>query len=126
MQMEAMAPAKKTVKFEADPLISFIVPVHAKHLDRAVLKRCLMSLDDQDYENLEVVIVLNGGDDKALEDTAMFYVNKDKRFRLIKTPEGGELRVRPLQRRHRLVFQFGLPSETRHGAALGRYLGPKP
>jgi glycosyltransferase involved in cell wall biosynthesis len=88
MELEVVAPEKPAVKFEADPLISFIVPVHAGHLDKSVFKRCLMSLDDQDYENFEVVIVLNGGEDKALEDTAAFYVNKDKRFRLIHSEAG--------------------------------------
>jgi hypothetical protein len=51
MELEVVEPAKPAVKFEADPLISFIVPVHAGHLDKSVFKRCLMSLDDQDYEN---------------------------------------------------------------------------
>lgn len=94
MEMEVVAPNKPTVKFEDDPLISFIVPVHAGHLDKSILKRCLMSLDDQDYPNFEVVIVLNGGEDKALEDTAAFYVNKDSRFRLIKSAEAGACNAR--------------------------------
>lgn len=96
MELEVVTPEKPIVKFDDEPLISFIVPVHAGRLDKAIFKRCLMSLDDQDYPNLEVVMVLNGGEDKALEDVAMFYVNKDRRFRLIKTTEAGACQARNL------------------------------
>jgi cellulose synthase/poly-beta-1,6-N-acetylglucosamine synthase-like glycosyltransferase len=110
MELEVVEPAKPAVKFEADPLISFIVPVHAGHLDKSVFKRCLMSLDDQDYENFEVVIVLNGGEDKGIEDTAAFYVNKDSRFRLIRSEAGACVRgTRGLRRRKGKLSPFLTP-----------------
>ncbi len=58
MEMQVLEPEKKVIKFEADPLFSVIVPIH--DLPPMVLKRCLMSLRDQDYENKEVVMVLDG------------------------------------------------------------------
>jgi glycosyltransferase involved in cell wall biosynthesis len=94
MELEVIEPEKKTRKFEDEPTISFVVPVHAKNLDKNILKRCLMSLDDQDYEKMEVVIVLNGGEDDELENVAQFFVNKDARFKLIKTAEGGACNAR--------------------------------
>jgi glycosyltransferase involved in cell wall biosynthesis len=45
-------------KFEKDPLMSFIVPVHK--VPREVMQRCLMSLVDQDYPELEIICVVNG------------------------------------------------------------------
>jgi glycosyltransferase involved in cell wall biosynthesis len=86
---------EKKTKFEEDPLISFIVPVHANNLDQPIFKRCLMSLEDQDYGNLEVVIVLNGGEDEVLEKTAQFYVDQNpEKFKLVKVKEGGACNAR--------------------------------
>lgn len=48
------------IEMGKDPKFSFIVPVYDVPLD--VFKRCLMSMADQDYPNIEVVIVPNGGD----------------------------------------------------------------
>ena len=96
MELEVLEPQNAVLPFEQEPLISFIVPVHAGHLDKAILKRCLMSLDDQDYENREIVIVLNGGEDPGLEETAQFFVDKDSRFRLIKSSESGACNARNL------------------------------
>ncbi len=54
-----------------------------------------MSLADQDYGNMEVVIVLNGGEDEDLERTANFYVEQDpQKFKLVKVEEGGACRAR--------------------------------
>lgn len=85
----------KEVKFQKEPLISFIVPVHAGHLDPSVYKRCLMSLDDQDYPNMEVITVINGGTDESLNRIAEFFSNKDsKKFRTVQIEEGGACHAR--------------------------------
>lgn len=90
-----MKPEVKKIKFDDDPVISFVVPVHAGHLDEAILKRCLMSLDDQDYENMEVVIVINGGTDQKLENTAAHFVDKDpNKFKLVQIDEPGACNAR--------------------------------
>jgi glycosyltransferase involved in cell wall biosynthesis len=58
MQLQVLVPEEKTVKFEADPLASFVVPIY--DITPQVLKRCLLSLADQDYENMEVICVFDG------------------------------------------------------------------
>lgn len=52
------APAEEPPRFPKDPLLSFIVPVHK--VPRQVLQRCLMSLVDQDYPEIEIICVVNG------------------------------------------------------------------
>ncbi len=94
MELQVLEPAKKEVKFQDDPLISFIVPVHANNLDPSIFKRCLMSLDDQGYSNMEVVIVINGGHDKELEKTAQFFCDKDSKFKMAVIQEGGACHAR--------------------------------
>ena len=95
MELQVLEPEKKTVVFSDEPLISFIVPVHAKNLDVAVFKRCLMSLDDQDYPNMEVIIVINGGEDEAMLKTAKFFENKEPgKFKVFSIPESGACNAR--------------------------------
>lgn len=90
MEASVLEPSVNGKKFVDDTLISFIVPVHAQNLNKSILKRCLMSLDEQDYQNMEVIVVLNGGIDEELAETAEFFVNKDpKKFILIQTAKGG-------------------------------------
>lgn len=48
--------------FRPEPLVSFVVPVY--DVPKDVLKRCLMSLEDQDYPNIEVVVVFDGQNDE--------------------------------------------------------------
>ena len=95
MELEVIEPEKKNLKFEDEPLISFIVPVHANNLDASIFKRCLMSLVEQDYPNMEVVIVLNGGEDAALEQIATFYIDQEPgKFKMIKMDEAGACQAR--------------------------------
>lgn len=94
MELQVLEPEVKTPKFTDEPLISFIVPAHANNLDPSILKRCLMSLEDQDYPNMEVIIVINGGTDSELEKTAQFFCNKDKKFQMFVIPEGGACNAR--------------------------------
>ena len=57
--------------FETEPKISVIIPVYETPLD--IFKRCLMSVADQDYPNVEVVVVPNGGE-QACTDLAREFV----------------------------------------------------
>jgi len=58
MQLEVLEPQVKKSKFKSDPLFSIIVPIY--DIKPKVLKRCLMSLQDQDYLNKEIICVLDG------------------------------------------------------------------
>lgn len=58
------------MKFEKDPLVSFIVPIYK--VPPEVLKRCLKSLVDQDYPELEIVCVFDGADAELAEVTEPF------------------------------------------------------
>ena len=81
---------KKTVKFKKDPLFSFIVPIY--NLDSSILKRCLMSLQDQNYENKEIMCVLDGPN-KELEDVVDFFLD-DKQFKKLIIEHGGACKAR--------------------------------
>lgn len=61
--------------FSEDPKFSFIIPVYDVPTD--VFKRCLMSIADQDYKNIEVIIVPNGGDKLAEEMAKEFAEGKE-------------------------------------------------
>lgn len=77
--------------FKEDPLFSVIVPVYDVPLD--VFKRCLMSIADQDYKNLEVIIVPNGGDKKA-EELAREFAKDRSTWSIIPTEEKGACNAR--------------------------------
>lgn len=73
-----------------DPKISFIVPVYKVPAD--TLKRCLMSLDDQDYPNTEVICVFDGVDPE-LVNVAVPYL-KDKKIKVIEIEHAGACAAR--------------------------------
>lgn len=52
-------------KFIEDPLFSVIIPIY--DVKPEVLKRCLLSVKEQDYVNLEVICVFNGKTDNQKE-----------------------------------------------------------
>ena len=81
--MEALLdkPSTNGVKFKADPLLSFIVPVY--QVPPMVFKRCLMSLEDQDYENKEVILVFDGPDENLRKIADEFD------FKVIEIEHGG-------------------------------------
>lgn len=83
-------------KFEVEPLFSFIVPVFDTPLD--IFKRCLMNIADQDYPNIEVVIVPNGGEtlcaDLAKEYIATLDPEKAKRWKVLPIEEKGACQAR--------------------------------
>lgn len=79
--------------FKNDPKFSFIIPVYDVPLD--VFKRCLMSIADQDYSNIEVVIVPNGGDEKA-EALAREFSHARDGWKIVPTKEKGACNARNL------------------------------
>lgn len=78
-------------KFAEDPKFSVIIPVYDVPAD--TFKRCLMSIADQDYPNLEVVIVANGGD-KAAFEMAEAYAKDRKGWKVLFTEEKGACEAR--------------------------------
>lgn len=83
--------------FPEDPLFSVIVPVYDVPPD--VFKRCLMSIADQDYKNLEVIIVPNGGDKEA-EKMAREFAEGRSTWNIIPTEEKGACNARNLGFKH--------------------------
>lgn len=79
------------VKFEDDPLFSVIVPIY--DLLPLVLKRCLKSIESQDYENLEVVLVLDGPNDDLRGICDHFVKGKDN-WKILEVPHGGACAAR--------------------------------
>lgn len=65
----------KEIKFKDDPLFSFIVPIY--DIKPMVLKRCLMSLVDQDYSNMEIVCVFDGENSELMNIAKQFEGKKD-------------------------------------------------
>lgn len=78
-------------KFADDPKFSFVVPVYDVPED--VFKRCLLSIADQDYPNIEVVVVPNGGDKKA-EEMALEFAKGRENWKVIPLEEKGACNAR--------------------------------
>ncbi len=70
---------------ENKPLLSIIVPVYNVE---SYLENCLDSILNQDYDNIEVVLVNDGSTDNS-ENICKAYVQKDCRFHLISQTNGG-------------------------------------
>lgn len=79
-----------TVELSPEPLISFVVPIYDK--DKGTLKRCLMSLEDQDYPNMEVICVMDGPNVELLNTVCEFV--KDKRFKVVEIEHAGACAAR--------------------------------
>lgn len=79
------------MKFDTDPKFSVIIPVYDVPED--VFKRCLLSVADQDYTNLEVIIVPNGGDEKA-EKMAKAFAKGRKDWKVYPLKEKGACQAR--------------------------------
>jgi glycosyltransferase involved in cell wall biosynthesis len=79
-----------TIQLAPEPLISFIVPIYK--LPKDELQRCLGSLLDQDYPNMEVICVMDGPDVNLLNVAVDFL--KDKRFKVIEMEHGGACAAR--------------------------------
>lgn len=66
-------------------LFSIVVPVY--HVEK-YLSRCVKSLIAQTYENIEIILVDDGGDDKCPE-MCDHYAEADKRIKVIHKKNGG-------------------------------------
>ena len=90
MELSVIEPESNIIKFEPDPLFSVIVPIYDIKTD--TLKRCLMSLEDQDYANLEIIGVFDG-ENKELEDIANGF-KRNKKFKFITIEHAGACAAR--------------------------------
>ncbi|MFG5088388.1 glycosyltransferase family 2 protein [Campylobacter lari] len=68
-----------------NPLISIIIPIYNV---APYLKKCLDSVINQTYKNLDIILVDDGSDDESL-DIAINYLDKDERIFLISKENGG-------------------------------------
>ena len=86
-----------------NPLVSIIIPVYNT---ASYLPRCLESVINQDYENLDIICVNDGSTDRSRE-ILLEYAGRDPRIRLIEHEEN-----------------LGLQEAWRTGVknALGRYI----
>ena len=73
-----------------DDLISIVIPVYNQE---KYISKLLDSLINATYKNLEIVIVNDGSTDGSL-DIINDYAKKDKRIKVISTPNGGVSRAR--------------------------------
>lgn len=79
------------MEFKEDPKFSFVIPVYDVPQD--VFKRCLLSIADQDYPNIEVIIVPNGGDKNA-EEMAREFAEGKANWKVVPTEEKGACNAR--------------------------------
>ena len=66
-------------------LVSIIVPIYNVS---EYLERCIKSLINQTYKNIEIVLVNDGSTDNSL-DICKKYQNKDKRIVVLDKTNGG-------------------------------------
>lgn len=74
------------------PLVSIIVPVYNRE---KIIKNCIDSLQNQSYENFEIIIVNDGSSDQTY-DVCTKLCNEDQRIRLIHKENGGVSSARNL------------------------------
>ena len=74
----------------SDPLISVIVPIYM--IDR-YLGICIESIINQSYQNLEIILVDDGGQDRCSEICDL-YASKDERIKVIHKTNGGLVSAR--------------------------------
>lgn len=67
------------------PEVSVVVPIYNV---QAYLKRCLISLENQTFSNIEVILVNDGSTDNS-ESICQQFVESDKRFKYFKKSNGG-------------------------------------
>ena len=68
-----------------EPLVSVIIPAYNSE---ETIERAVWSVLDQDYENLEVVVVDDGSTDET-SDIVREMMGEDERVRLLRKPNGG-------------------------------------
>ena len=69
----------------AQPLVSIIVPVYN---GEKTIERCLRSIQNQSYSNIEVLVVNDGSSDHT-ERIIRKYAQRDSRFRYIEKENSG-------------------------------------
>lgn len=90
--VEAVLEEKKAqVLFEEDPSFSVIVPIYDIKDD--ILRRCLRSIDEQNYENMEVLLVFDGPNE-SLSKVAAPYLSKNENWRKIEIEHAGACAAR--------------------------------
>lgn len=101
------------------PLISVIIPVYNT---AAYLPRCIESVADQNYRNLEIILV----DDGSTDDSARIceaYARKDYRIRLIKQQNRGNTAARKAGLRAAAgEYVMFVDSDDRVGSSLVEFL----
>ncbi|MBQ7196535.1 MAG: glycosyltransferase family 2 protein, partial [Synergistaceae bacterium] len=73
-----------------DDLISVIVPVYN---GEKFIEKCLNSIVNQEYKNLEILLVDDGSKDNSLEICKTFAA-KDSRIKIFSKPNGGAASTR--------------------------------
>lgn len=74
---------------EKSPLVSVIIPFY-NHIE--LVKECLISVINQTYANLEIILI-NDGSEEAIDELKVF-IAKDKRIRLIESLHSGSAAAR--------------------------------
>ena len=72
------------------PLISVIVPIYNTEL---YLDKCMQSILNQTYRNLEIILVDDGSTDNSSQMCDL-YAGKDSRIRVIHKENGGQSSAR--------------------------------
>ena len=72
------------------PELSIIVPIYNAE---QYLERCLISIMEQTFENLEIILVNDGSTDKSLEICHKCQ-RSDQRIKIISKENGGLIRAR--------------------------------
>ena len=57
--------------------VSIIIPVY--NIEENLLRRCVMSVVNQDYDNLEVILVDDGSDDETKNTCCLLYTSPSPR-----------------------------------------------
>lgn len=84
---------------KADPLVSVIVPVYNAG---DYLQECLSSVADQNYKNLEIILVDDGSTDGSAEVCDAF-ARKDQRFQVLHQRNMGAVEAR----RNGIIYTSG-------------------
>lgn len=85
-------------------MISIIIPVY--NVEK-YLERCLDSVLNQSYKNLEIILINDGSTDSSL-DICLKYAKKDNRIKLINQNNSGisEVRNKGLEAAKRGVYSL--------------------
>lgn len=72
------------------PVISVICPIYNTKM---VLGKCIRSVIEQDYKDIEIILVNDGSTDSSLR-VCQKYARKDQRIKIIDKPNGGRTQAR--------------------------------